>query len=70
MSRKIVSVPREIFNFCVKVRDYAIVHLDSLTIDHAARHDMVLWMDVDDGGVTALHRHYVSILHESGGGPV
>lgn len=65
ISQKSDSVPRNIYNLCVKVRDYVVSK-------NGARMELTddLWSDflehlkIEDGGITPLHRKYLEILEE------
>lgn len=68
--RKVHSVPREIHNFCLKVRDFIISqqwHHDFLKLDSATRTEFLDWLKVDDGWLTQIHRKYLEILTDAKG---
>ncbi len=65
---KVHSVPREIHNFCLKVRDFIISqqwHHDFLTLDRATWANFLEWLKIDDGWLTQIHRKYLEILSQS-----
>lgn len=68
VSKNLVSVPREIRNFCIKLRDYLISHTTDenknlkLTQDHWK--DFKSWADIKHGGLNHLHNKYIEILKE------
>lgn len=59
--KKVDSVPREIFNYCVQIRDFIVSNehgiLDSVTWKHFLEHSKI-----DDGGMTPLHQKYLAIV--------
>jgi Holliday junction resolvasome RuvABC ATP-dependent DNA helicase subunit len=65
ISQKSDSVPRNIYNLCVKIRDY-VVSKNGATMELTDD----LWSDflehlkIEDGGITPLHRKYLEILEE------
>lgn len=58
---KVDSVPREIYNYCIKIRDFVIAKehgmLDARAWQHFLDHSQL-----DDGGMTPLHQKYLAIL--------
>ena len=58
------SVPREIHNMCIKIRDYTSSHTSSqeLKLDIYIRNDFVAWIGVDSDGLGAMHHRYLEIL--------
>lgn len=73
ISANIISVPREINNFCFKLRDYLIckwAKQNNLLLDKEIREEFREWAKLIDGGLTHVHQKYIEILQEVGGGPV
>jgi holliday junction DNA helicase RuvB len=64
ISKKVEHTPREIHNICVKIRDYLTAHGagDTLTMHRDDRSTFESRLQVDEGGITALHRQYLDIL--------
>jgi len=68
IARKSDSVPREIRNTIVMLRDYLIAHdqaPDSLEITRAHWNAFLWWSKVQDGWLTPLHQKYLDILSET-----
>jgi holliday junction DNA helicase RuvB len=67
ISEKVGSVPREIHNLCIKIRDYVITKEGK---NDSKKHILTdsLWIDflkhsqIDEGGMTPLHKKYLEIL--------
>lgn len=75
ISEKVGSVPREIHNLCIKIRDYVITH-SSVTkgneknapkniLTETLREDFLKHSQIDEGGMTPLHKKYLKILEEA-----
>lgn len=64
VSERVDSVPREIHNMCIKIRDFISSHTDGkqLILDHNNRHDFTNWIWVDSDWLTAMHHRYLEIL--------
>lgn len=60
--QKVDSVPREIHNFCVKVRDYLTVHHKDLNFSIGFWPLFESWVAIGDGGLTHLHQKYLEIV--------
>lgn len=58
---KVDSVPREIHNMCVKLRDYIISH-NITAVDSIAWEAFLLHAQIDEGGMSILHKKYLEIL--------
>jgi Holliday junction DNA helicase RuvB len=70
MATKIDTVPREIKNLCTKLRDYLISSTinpkdNTLPINHTSRSTFVAWLELEDHGITHLHKQYLAILQGS-----
>jgi holliday junction DNA helicase RuvB len=61
MNDKVDSVPREIFNLCVKLRDYVISY-NHTHIDTIVWENFLLHAQIDEGGMSVLHQKYLEIL--------
>lgn len=69
----IVSVPREINNFCVKLRDYLIsawAHHQNLNLDSDIWAEFKAWAQLQDWWLSPIHLRYLDILSEFGWWPV
>lgn len=65
ISKKVESVPREINNLCIKVRDFLISHgydEKDLQLDDNLRGNFEKWIKIDDWWLTNIHRKYLEIL--------
>jgi holliday junction DNA helicase RuvB len=63
LSKKVEHTPREIHNICVKLRDYLLAH--GTNEHHIHSHDrdaFARWLQVEEGGITTIHRKYLDIL--------
>ena len=72
MSEKVAAVPREIHNFCIKIRDYVITHSlmsneDSKKniLTEQLREDFLNHSQIEEGGMTPLHAKYLEILEKA-----
>ena len=65
IARKVDTVPRKIHNLVITIRDYLITHHHSLIIDQSTREWCEQWLNIGDGGLTAIHQQYLHILSES-----
>lgn len=68
----LTTVPREISNFCVQLKDYLIDTYgeNDLVIDALRWEQFWNRSKLQKGGITPLHQHYLSILNEAEGNPV
>lgn len=72
MSEKVASVPREIHNFCIKIRDYVITHAwayneeskKNMLTDQLREH-FLTHNKIEEGGMTPLHAKYLEILEKA-----
>jgi Holliday junction resolvasome RuvABC ATP-dependent DNA helicase subunit len=64
ISDRFESVPREIHNMCIKIRDYITSHTKDhkLHLDIYIRNDFVNRIGVDSDGLGAMHHRYLEIL--------
>lgn len=63
IERKVEAVPREIHNFCIKIRDYLIAHEHtSMQITSSIRNDIEQRIQIHDGALTPLHIKYLEII--------
>lgn len=60
---KVDSVPREIYNYCIKIRDFVIAKEHGMLDAHAWGH-FLEHSKIDDGGMTLLHQKYLTILSD------
>lgn len=60
---KVDSVPREIYNYCIKIRDFVIAKEHGMLDAHAWGH-FLEHSKIDDGGMTPLHQKYLAILEQ------
>lgn len=81
ISEKVGSVPREIHNLCIKIRDYVITHsmssfakggvptgtedLKKHTLTSQLREDFLTHSQIEEGGMTPLHARYLEILEKA-----
>ncbi len=72
VSQNLVSVPREIRNFCIKLRDYLISHTSQkdLVLSSSSWQSFKKWADIQFGGLTHIHSRYLEILKEHNPKPV
>jgi holliday junction DNA helicase RuvB len=62
IAAKVDAVPREIHNFCIKLRDFAITHSMDHRIDQKCFDDFLTHSKIEEGGMTPLHVKYLDIL--------
>lgn len=63
IAKKVDSVPREIHNLCVKIRDFLISHNDwQLNLQSDTRIICEEWLQIKDWWITAIHQRYLKIL--------
>jgi Holliday junction DNA helicase RuvB len=61
IAKKVDSVPREIHNLCVKIRDFCVNHgYEMLTLDVWSA--FLTHSQIKEGGMTPLHQHYLEVL--------
>ncbi|MEI6425861.1 MAG: AAA family ATPase [Candidatus Absconditabacteria bacterium] len=66
MVSKVDAVPREIHNFCIKLRDFVITtNKTSLEITPALREAFLEHSKIEEGGTNPLHARYLEILREA-----
>lgn len=73
ISRNLVSVPREINNFCVKLRDYLIsqwVEEKDMEIEKASWERFKIWAQLSQWWLTSIHKRYIEILEQLWWGPI
>jgi Holliday junction resolvasome RuvABC ATP-dependent DNA helicase subunit len=71
---RVQSVPREIHNFCIKIRDFLIAHPmktskngEKLMLSDAQRNLFQERINIDEEGLSPLHYQYLKILEECEG---
>lgn len=67
MSGKVDSVPREIHNFCVKIRDFVITSSNEKKMNLTAdlRHKFTSHSKITAGWLSPIHEKYLEILKKS-----
>lgn len=66
ISRKVDTVPRQIHNLCVKIRDYMTAHHHDY-LDADVREWCSQWLQVEDGGLTTVHQKYLETMKKHEG---
>lgn len=61
IAQKANSIPREIFNLCIKIRDFC-VHNATYSLTQELWEAFLKHSNIQDGGMTALHQQYLDIL--------
>jgi len=62
---KVDAVPREIHNFCIKVRDFLTSsHLKKKYLNKDNREIFVEYINIKDGWITMIHQKYLQILEQ------
>lgn len=64
ISSKVDSIPREIHNMCIKIRDF-IISKNEKNLNENLRNQFILHSKIDDGGLTPLHNKYLDILRKA-----
>lgn len=67
ISQTVVSVPREINNFCIKLRDYLIskwAKENNLILDDEIWEEFRSWAVLEQGWLTYVHKKYLEILSD------
>lgn len=62
ISEKVVSVPREIHNFSIKLADYMLAHGLGEKIDEKNWSSFENWWNIQNGGLDFIHQKYLEIL--------
>lgn len=62
INESVTSVPREIHNFCVTLRDYLISEHGSTDLDESKWNNFRKWADVHKDWLWTLHKRYLDIL--------
>ena len=70
MSEKVVSVPREIHNFAIRVKDYMLAHNMWKKIDENVWNQFSNWWNIKDWGLDFIHQKYLEILRSYSWKPV
>ncbi len=65
ISEKVGSVPREIHNLCIKIRDYVITQSQEKILTDALREQFLKHSQIEEGGMTPLHAKYLKILEDA-----
>ncbi len=61
IANKVDAVPREIHNLCIQIRDFLVSHNQKRLTD-SVWEECAIWLDIDDGWITPLHKQYLDIL--------
>ena len=61
IAQKVDSVPREIFNLCIKIRDFC-VHNATHSLNKQLWESFLKHSNIQDGGMTSLHQQYLDVL--------
>lgn len=64
LSKKVASVPREIHNFVIKIRDFVVSKKIALLSDEE-RWNFLLHTQIQDGGMMPIHKSYLEILENA-----
>lgn len=62
IAKKVDTVPREIHNLCVKIKDFLVSHHLPLDINYDTRKSCEHRLQIEDWWLTAIHKKYLSIL--------
>jgi len=62
VSEKVASVPREIHNLCIKIRDFVITASSKKDLTGHLRENFLTHSQIEEGGMTPLHAKYLEIL--------
>lgn len=65
IAEKVGSVPREIHNLCIKIRDFVITHSPDKKLTEHLRGEFLHHSQIEEGGMTPLHAKYLEILREA-----
>jgi len=69
ISEKVGSVPREIHNLCIKIRDYVITNpvawAQGNNLTDSLREDFLKHSQIEEWGMTPLHAKYLEILEKA-----
>lgn len=65
ISEKVGSVPREIHNLCIKIRDFVVTESQEKILTDALREQFLKHSQIEEGGMTPLHARYLEILEKA-----
>ena len=65
IAEKVGSVPREIHNLCIKIRDFVITHSPDKKLTEHLRGEFLHHSQIEEGGMTPLHAKYLEILRNA-----
>ena len=65
ISEKVGSVPREIHNLCIKIRDFVITKSHEKILTDTLRENFLKHNKIEEGGMTPLHAKYLEILEKA-----
>lgn len=70
ISEFVTGTPREITSLCIQLRDYLIVHHESMLLQRTIRSEFVENHNKEKGWLTPLHKRYITLLEAAIGEPV
>ncbi len=65
ISAKVGSVPREIHNLCIKIRDFVVTESQEKILTNSLREKFLKHSQIEEGGMTPLHAKYLDILEKA-----
>ncbi len=65
IGNKVGSVPREIHNMCIKIRDFVITKNKENILTEQLREEFLIHSQIEEGGITPLHAKYLKILEKA-----
>lgn len=65
ISKKVDTVPRNIHNLCVKIRDFVITKTKENKLTESLREEFIIHNKIHEWWMTALHKKYLQILEET-----
>lgn len=65
IAQKVDSVPREIHNLCIKIRDFIISRKSNQELNENNRIEFLEHSQIDEGGMSPLHKRYLDILRQN-----
>lgn len=65
ISIKVASVPREIHNLCIKIRDFVITQSQEKILTELLREHFLIHSQIEEWGMTPLHTKYLEILEKA-----
>lgn len=65
IAEKVDSVPREIHNLCIKIRDFIISKKENQSLNEKNRNDFLIHSQITEGWMSPLHKKYLDILRQN-----